>query len=178
MLNLFNPFQPFSASELPNEPAGGRSKNALIWLWLSLAIIILDQLTKVWANTELTYHQSVPIFPGLNFTLMYNTGAAFNFLAEADGWQRWFLAGLAILVSGFIIFWLSHLKRSQPWLACALTFILGGALGNLIDRLWYGYVIDFIDFYYQHWHWPAFNIADSAITVGAMMLLIDAVRNG
>lgn len=149
-------------------------KGALWWLWLSLIIILLDQVTKFLANTFLSFGVPVPIFPSFNFTLLHNTGAAFSLLAHAGGWQRWFLTLLAIIVSGIITFWLSQLKTSQYWLACALALILGGAIGNVVDRILYGYVIDFIDIYYQSWHWPAFNVADSAISVGAVMLAIDA----
>jgi signal peptidase II len=152
--------------------------NALIWLWLSLLVVIVDQLTKVWVSATLPIHQPVPVMPWLNLTLLHNTGAAFSFLAEEGGWQRWFLAGLAILVSGIIIAWLTHLNRAQRWTACALALVLGGAVGNVIDRIIYGHVIDFIDFYYNHWHWPAFNLADSAISIGAVMLLIDAFWRG
>ncbi|EIJ43914.1 lipoprotein signal peptidase [Beggiatoa alba B18LD] len=148
---------------------------ALWWLSLSLLVLIIDQLTKLWANSALVYHEPYPILPFLNFTLVYNTGAAFSFLAEAGGWQRYFLTGLAIVISLVMIIWLSRLSSQQKWLAATLALILGGAIGNLIDRVLYGYVIDFIDVYYQTWHFPAFNIADSAITVGAIMLLIDAL---
>ncbi len=153
-------------------------RSASRWLWLSLLVVILDQLTKWGASTYLPFHQAVSVMPFFNLTLLHNTGAAFNFLANENGWQRWFLAGLALLVSGFIIVWLTQLKATHRWLASALALVLGGAIGNVIDRLLYGYVIDFLDVYYQEWHWPAFNIADSAISVGAVMLLIDALRGG
>lgn len=152
-----------------------KSPNALIWLWLSLLVIGLDQLTKLWVKESLLLNQSIPVLSSFNLTLLHNTGAAFSFLANAGGWQRWFLTGLALLVGSIIIVWLARLKRQQYWLACALALVLGGALGNVIDRIIYGYVIDFIDIYYQQWHWPAFNVADSAISVGAVMLLIDAL---
>jgi len=151
--------------------------HVLKWLWLSLLIIILDQATKLWASHSLDFNQPVAVLPYLNLTLLYNTGAAFSLLAQAGGWQRWFLTVLALFVSAFIITWLSRLQPQQRWLAVALALILGGALGNVIDRIIYGYVIDFIDVYYQNWHWPAFNIADSAISVGAVMLIIDAFRS-
>lgn len=148
----------------------------LIWLWLSFLVIVLDQLTKIGASLYLEFNQPVAVLPFFNLRLLHNPGAAWSLLATAGGWQRWFLSGLAIIVSGVIVVWLSRLKRQQLWLAGALALILGGALGNVIDRVLYGYVIDFIDIYYQKWHWPAFNIADSAITLGATMLLIDALR--
>ena len=152
-------------------------KTNLKWLWLSLLVIVLDQVAKIWASHSLNFNQPLAVFPYLNLTLLYNTGAAFSLLAQAGGWQRWFLTLLALLVSIFITTWLMRLQRQQKWLAVALALILGGALGNVIDRMLYGYVIDFIDVYYQHWHWPAFNIADSAISVGALMLVIDAFKS-
>ena len=154
------------------------SSASIAWLWLSLLVVALDQATKYWAVSALTLHQPVPVIPFFNLTLMHNTGAAFSLLAEAGGWQRWFFTGLALVVSGLIVYWLSTLRR-QPWLSAGLALILGGAVGNnLIDRVLHGYVVDFIDVYYQNWHWPAFNIADSAITVGAVLLVLDALFFG
>lgn len=151
--------------------------NPLRWLWLTSLIVILDQITKSWISQTLTLYESVDILPFFNFTLVHNTGAAFSFLAEAGGWQRWLLTGLALIVSVIIVVWLSRLKTVEHrWLAIALALVLGGAIGNLIDRIIYGYVIDFLDLYYKMWHWPAFNVADSAISIGAVMLLIDAIR--
>jgi signal peptidase II len=151
--------------------------NPLRWLWLTSLIVILDQITKSWISQTLTLYESVAIFSFFNFTLVHNTGAAFSFLAEAGGWQRWLLTGLALIVSVIIVVWLSRLKTVEHrWLAIALALVLGGAIGNLIDRIIYGYVIDFLDLYYKMWHWPAFNVADSAISIGAVMLLIDAIR--
>jgi signal peptidase II len=153
-----------------------KTTRPLKWLWLSLLVILLDQITKIWINSTLTLNQPVNILPFFDFRLLYNPGAAWSILATAGEWKRWFLSGLAIIISGIIVVWLSRLNLQQRWLACALALVLGGALGNVIDRIMYGYVIDFIDIYYQAWHWPAFNIADSAISVGAVMLLIDALR--
>lgn len=150
----------------------------LLWLSLSLIIIIIDQLTKMWAVKTLSYGHPTELVPLVNFTLLHNTGAAFSFLADAGGWQRWLFMGLAIVISIGLIIWLLRLSVQQLGLAIALALILGGALGNLIDRVVYGYVVDFIDIYYQTWHWPAFNIADSAITIGVIILLIDAVFFG
>ncbi len=147
------------------------------WLGLSLAIVVLDQLTKVLAVAGLTLYEPVPLLPLLNLTLMYNTGAAFSFLADAGGWQRWVLSGFALLVTAVLIYWLLRTPRQAWWLAAALALVIGGALGNLIDRVIYGYVIDFIDFYIGTWHWPAFNIADSAITIGVILLLFDSLRS-
>jgi len=147
----------------------------LRWLWIAAIIICLDQLSKVWMASWLMLGESVAILPHLNLTLAHNTGAAFSLLADAGGWQRWLFSGLAITISIILIFWLSRLHREQTRLSIALTLILGGAIGNLIDRLVYGYVIDFIDLYYGDWHFPAFNVADSAITIGALLVLLDAL---
>ncbi|QQS53186.1 MAG: lipoprotein signal peptidase [Candidatus Competibacteraceae bacterium] len=146
--------------------------------WLSGSVIVLDQLSKLLAETLLTFHQPVPILPSFNLLLTYNTGAAFSFLAGAGGWQRWFFLGLGSLVSIGLIVWLRRLQPTEKRLATALALILGGAIGNLIDRAWLGQVIDFIQIYYQRWYWPAFNIADSAITVGAVLLVLDSLWSG
>jgi signal peptidase II len=150
----------------------------LKWLWLSVAIIVLDQLTKFWASSGLDYSVPVAIIPMFNLTLMHNTGAAFSFLSQAGGWQRWFFAAIAIIVSVVLVIWLKALKREQTLLAIGLALLLGGALGNLWDRLFLGYVVDFIDVYYGNWHWPAFNIADAAISIGAALLIFDSFRHG
>ena len=142
------------------------------WLGAALAIVIADQLTKYCATHWLVYGEPFAIFPGLNFTLLHNTGAAFSLLSDASGWQRWFFAGAALVMVVVITLWLRQVEQQEWWLLIALTLILGGAIGNLWDRLTLGYVIDFIQVYYQHWSWPAFNVADSAISVGAVMLLL------
>ncbi len=145
------------------------------WLGLSALVIVLDQLTKLIAVQSLVLYQAVPVFPGFNLTLMHNTGAAFSFLSDAGGWQRWFFIVLAAGISIFIVIWMKGLDASKHWLLLALAMVLGGAIGNVIDRIYLGYVIDFIEVYYSEYYWPAFNIADSAITVGAIMLIIDAI---
>ena len=147
------------------------------WLWISLLVIILDQITKLLADNILGYHQPVAVMPMFNLTLMYNTGAAFSFLSDAGGWQRWFFILLSIVISVVLIFWLLKLKPQQKLQTYSIALILGGAIGNLIDRSIYGHVIDFIDVYYQIHHWPAFNIADSAISIGAVLLIIDSFKN-
>ena len=153
----------------------------LKWLWLTLLVVVLDQFTKFLAGQLLQFHVPVELLPGLNLTLTHNTGAAFSFLSNAGGWQRWFFILLTAIVSMLIVFWLYRLSRQQRWMACALALILGGALGNLYDRILLGYVIDFIDvsLRFLPWKlfnpWPAFNIADSAISCGAVMLIVDAV---
>lgn len=145
------------------------------WIWLSILVVALDQATKYLAETLLVMHQPVLILSWFNLMLTYNTGAAFSFLADAGGWQRWFFLGLGFAVSMGLVIWLTRLKPEEKWLAAALALILGGAVGNLIDRVWLGQVIDFIQLYYDRWYWPAFNIADSAITVGAILLVVDSV---
>jgi signal peptidase II len=147
----------------------------LKWLWLTLLVVVLDQASKLMADQMLEYHQAVAVIPFFNFTLSYNAGAAFSFLSDAGGWQRWFFILLATVISVIIFFWLKGLSGRQYWLAAALSLVLGGAIGNLIDRIAYGHVIDFIDIYYHDWHWPIFNIADSAIVVGVVILIADGL---
>ncbi len=144
------------------------------WLWLSVLVIVLDQATKTLAETLLVMHQPIPVLPSFNLMLTYNPGAAFSFLADSGGWQRWFFLALGAAVSIGLIVWLHRLKPDEKRLALALALILGGAVGNLIDRAWLGQVIDFIQLYYDRWYWPAFNVADSAITLGAMLLVLDS----
>ena len=151
-----------------------RNFSMLKWLGLSLFAILLDQGTKLAIDSSMKLYQSIPILPFFKLTYVHNTGAAFSFLSEAGGWQRWFFAGLALAISCVIAVWLARLKQHETLLAVALALVLGGAIGNLIDRLAYGYVIDFLDVYYQTWHWPAFNIADSAITLGVILMLLES----
>lgn len=146
----------------------------LKWLWLSLLAVTLDQGSKLAIDASMRLYESIPIIPYLNLTYVHNTGAAFSFLSEAGGWQRWFFSALALAISIGITIWLARLQRHETLLAAALALILGGAVGNLIDRVAYGYVIDFIDVYYQNWHFPAFNIADSAINLGVFLLLAES----
>jgi len=144
------------------------------WLWLSVLTVIIDQLSKIWVDSNMSLYQSIPVFPGFNITYVHNFGAAFSFLSEAGGWQRWFFTLLAATISIGIIIWLKRLKPEETLSAISLGLILGGAIGNLIDRVIYGYVIDFFDVYYQTWHWPVFNIADSAITAGVALMLYES----
>jgi signal peptidase II len=150
----------------------------LKWLGLSLLAIVLDQGSKLLIDSSMQLYQSIPVLPSFNLTYVHNTGAAFSFLSEAGGWQRWFFAGLALGISIIIAVWLSRLQKHETLLAIALSLVLGGAIGNLIDRLVYGYVIDFLDVYYGTWHWPAFNIADSAITLGVALMLLESFGLG
>ncbi|SDH91182.1 signal peptidase II [Nitrosomonas sp. Nm132] len=145
-------------------------------LTIALIVLTLDLATKYWIESNLVYGQQIPVIPFFNLVLTYNTGAAFSFLNDAAGWQRWFLSGIALIASIVIIFLLR--KHANDKLFCiALSFILGGALGNLWDRITLGHVVDFLDFYLSNYHWPAFNIADSAISIGAGLLIYDSFRS-
>jgi signal peptidase II len=146
-----------------------------VWLGLAFAVIVLDQLTKLLIVDAFAYGDSRPVTGFFNLVRVHNTGAAFSFLAGAGGWQRWFFVGLGLAASGFIV-WMLRSPGTTRLLACALSLILGGALGNVIDRLLHGHVIDFLDFHWAGWHFPAFNVADSAITVGAVLLILDELR--
>lgn len=143
----------------------------LKYLWISVVVIIADQATKWIANTSLDYRRAEPVFPYFEWYLSYNHGAAFSFLADAGGWQRWFFMILAFVISAVLFTWLRKLKPEEKLAAIALCLILGGAIGNVIDRVLLGYVIDFIQVWLGSYPWPAFNIADSAIVAGAVLLI-------
>ncbi|VVN84777.1 Lipoprotein signal peptidase [Pseudomonas fluorescens] len=149
------------------------------WLWLSLLVLVIDQASKFYFENKLEMFQQIVVIPDLfSWTLAYNTGAAFSFLADSSGWQRWLFALIAIVVSAVLVVWLKRLGRNETWLAIALALVLGGALGNLYDRIALGHVIDFILVHWQNsWYFPAFNVADSAITVGAVMLALDMFKS-
>ena len=153
-----------------------KSLGKLHWLWLSASIFVLDQLVKWVVVQEFSLYEQMPLLPFFSLTLAYNPGAAFSFLGSASGWQRWFLSAIAIVVSAMLVGWLKQLRENEAWLGCALSLVLGGALGNLYDRLVHGQVTDFLLFYYKNWYFPAFNIADMAITMGAAMLILDMFR--
>jgi signal peptidase II len=156
-----------------NEPNGWR------WLPLSAGVIALDQITKLLVVNHIDYAERISVLPVLDLTLAYNTGAAFSFLAKESGWQRWMFATLAIVVAAIIAWWLRRLKARSQWLlSCALSLILAGALGNVIDRIRLGHVVDFILAYWDEHLFPAFNVADSSITIGAILLLLDAFLEG
>ncbi len=144
------------------------------WLLLAMIIVGLDQWTKTLAVQHLELYQPVSISAFFNLTLMHNTGAAFSLLVEAGGWQRWLFSGIAILASAIILMVLYKLPRYRLWAITGLSLILGGALANLWDRITLGYVVDFLDFYWGNYHWPAFNVADSAIVIGVFLLIIDS----
>lgn len=150
----------------------------LTWLWLSLIVIAADQVSKHWFVANLDMYEQIVVIPDLfSWTLAYNRGAAFSFLANETGWQRWFFAVIAFAVSAILVVWLKRLKANETWLAIALALVLGGAIGNLYDRVILGHVVDFILVHWKtQWYFPAFNIADSAITVGAVMLALDMFR--
>jgi signal peptidase II len=143
------------------------------FLWIPAVVCIADQLSKYLALEHLR-QADIALTPFLNLALAYNTGAAFSFLAGAGGWQNGFFVLVAVAVSGVILLMLRRLGKADRQVAVALMLVLGGALGNVVDRVRFGYVVDFIDVYYRHWHWPTFNVADSAITVGAILLALDA----
>ncbi|QDQ29171.1 lipoprotein signal peptidase [Chitinimonas arctica] len=145
------------------------------WLGLAGLIVVLDQISKQWVEHALDYGDRIPLTGFFNLVLTYNPGAAFSFLAGAGGWQRHFFTVLAVVVSAVIVSMLRK-QHAQTGIALALSLILGGALGNVIDRVLYGHVIDFIQLYYGQFYWPAFNIADSAICVGAVLMVLDSLR--
>lgn len=149
--------------------------NMLNYLWISALIIVADQGTKWIAESQLEFHQAVSVFPYFEWYLTYNKGAAFSFLADAGGWQRWFFMVLTIIISVVLFIWLKKLKPDEKLTAIALCLILGGAIGNVIDRIFLGHVIDFIQVWLGSYPWPAFNIADSAISIGAVTLILDGI---
>lgn len=148
-----------------------KNKN-LAWLWLSVVVIILDQVSKYWIVHKFLLNEAQPVTSFFSLVLFHNEGAAFSFLSSAGSTAVWIFSILAVVIGLLIIVWLTKLPSGKPWQACGLSLILGGALGNLIDRVAHGYVIDFLLFHYKTWAWPAFNIGDSAITVGAFILIL------
>jgi signal peptidase II len=182
-----------STTPTPTPPVPGKGQHAAIglatltalrmqrthpaaWLWLSLFVVVLDQATKFLVARFLELYERVEVLPVLDFTLLHNTGAAFSIFADASGWQRGFFIALGFVVCAALIVWLWRLPRGEKFLPLALALIVGGAFGNVIDRIAHGYVIDFI---HAHWggsYFPAFNIADSAITIGAALMILDAFR--
>ena len=167
------------AAGAPDSPPGREGRRgALGWLWCSFAVVVLDQATKIAAQTWIDPAASIELAPMLDLVIAYNTGAAFSILSTAGGWQRWLFIGLAVAICAFIVHWLRDLPRGARRTPLALSLILGGAVGNVIDRVRIGAVVDFIDFHVGDWHWPAFNVADSAICVGAALLVTGAFRRG
>lgn len=153
--------------------------NALVWLFASVVVIALDQLSKQWVLTSLPEYTAIPVIDGFwNWYRTYNTGAAFSFLADAGGWQTWFFTGLAFVISSLLAFWLSRTPRADWKTALPFALVIGGAIGNVIDRLQHGHVIDFIQWYWRSHYWPAFNIADSAIVAGAVGIALFGLLDG
>ena len=157
-------------------PVATRNPLTFAWLAIALVVVLLDLWTKYLASTHLELYQPQAVYSWLNWRLAHNPGAAFSFLAGAGGWQRWFFTGLALVVSVFLLAWLLRTRREERLVPLALVLVLGGAIGNTVDRLRHGYVVDFIDVHARGWHWPAFNVADSAIVCGIILLLLDAFR--
>jgi signal peptidase II len=149
-----------------------QSKKAWPFLFVSLLIVIADQLVKYYFLTNYNIHTVVNVFPFLNFILRFNPGAAFSFLGSQQGWQIYLLSAISIIVSGVLIGWLCRLSRQEWWIALPVSFVLGGAIGNLIDRLRFGVVIDFIDFHIGNWHYATFNVADSFVCIGAFWIIV------
>lgn len=145
------------------------------WLGIATIIVLLDQITKITITRLFTYGESLPVTSFFNLVRAHNKGAAFSFLAAESGWQRYLFTGIAVAATIFIIFLLKR-HAGQRLFCWALALILGGAIGNLIDRVMYGYVVDFLDFYIGKWHWPAFNVADMAIVGGAALFILDELR--
>lgn len=143
------------------------------WFILSIAVVLLDQASKYWVTAHMSPYTPVPLFPMLNVTLAYNTGAAFSFLSGAGEWHRWFFATFSLIVSVILVVWLLRTSKGEALQATGVSLILGGALGNVCDRALHGHVIDFIDVYYTHHHFATFNIADTAICIGAAFLILD-----
>jgi len=150
--------------------------SGLIMLWVSVLVLLLDRFSKTWVMHHLGFHEPMTIFPFFDLTLTFNTGAAFSFLDGASGWQNWFLGGLALTVSVIVLVWLSRLSRREYVMAAGLCLILGGALGNLWDRLLYGSVVDLLSFHWSGWYFAIFNVADSAICAGAFLVFCCWVR--
>lgn len=156
-----------------------RIKNISLKTWAlfyAFDVMFLDQLSKWVVKEKFFYSETLPILPGFSLTLRHNTGAAFSFLAEASGWQRWFFVCLAFIMTAVIYVWLGRLSSRDKTEAFGLALIMGGALGNVVDRLLYGYVIDFILIYYKDWQFPAFNIADTAISIGVFMFALSMLK--
>ncbi|ARP90268.1 signal peptidase II [Bordetella genomosp. 9] len=164
--------QPAAAPDAASQPRYRRGLT--FWLLLAAAIIVLDQASKLYFNANFSYGQRLNVLPVFDLTLVYNRGAAFSFLASEPGWQRWFFTVLGVGAAVVIAVILARQgKRAAPRFALALAMIMGGALGNVIDRIAYGHVVDFLLFYWKDWYYPAFNVADVAITCGAILLVLD-----
>ncbi len=152
-------------------------ETGLRWLWLTIIFLVLDQVTKQWVANSFELYESVKVLPVFSFTYVHNLGAAFSFLADQGGWQRYFFTAIAAIASIVFVYWLAKTPKSNVLLGIAFSLMLSGALGNLIDRVLFGYVIDFLDFHWNGNHFPAFNVADSAIFVGAAFMILESFKN-
>jgi len=150
------------------------NKTGLWFLLLSLFVVFLDQVSKIWIVNNLALYQDINIWPVFDITYVQNPGAAFSFLSDAGGWQRWFFTVIAVIISVLLTYWIVKTPAQQKLLLTSYSLILGGAIGNVVDRINYGYVVDFLHFYYKSWNFPAFNIADIAISCGAALLILEA----
>ena len=153
------------------------SDTGLRWLWLTLICLVIDQITKQWVAGTFQYREILPVLPFFNITYVHNLGAAFSFLADQGGWQRWFFTAIASIASIVFLVWMAKTPKHQRLLSIAFALILSGAVGNLIDRVMFGYVIDFLDFYWGDAHFAAFNIADSVIFIGAALMVLESFIN-
>ncbi|MDT8894885.1 signal peptidase II [Halomonas sp. I1] len=150
-------------------------RQPLRWLWLAVAIVVVDLGTKALASSLLEYARPLEVLPFFNLTLLHNTGAAFSFLADHPGWQRWFFAAIAVAATVGLTIWMRRLRADEKMLGASLALVIGGALGNLYDRLVHGYVVDFLSFHLAGWYYPAFNVADIGITLGAVGLIVESL---
>lgn len=153
-----------------------KGNGSLHWLWVTLLFLVIDQVSKHWVAGSMELYQSIEVLPIFNITYAHNPGAAFSFLADQGGWQRWFFTAVAVIASIVFLVWLKRTPKENVMLCLALACMLSGALGNLIDRVLFGYVIDFLDFHWQGHAWPTFNIADSVIFIGAALMIIDSFQ--
>ena len=158
-----------------NTNATNDVRSGLPWLWLTLVMLVIDQFTKYLTIEKLDLYESYEILSFFNFTYARNYGAAFSFLGDASGWQKYLFTSIAIVVSTYLVYSMKKMKVTHRWMNSAYALVLSGAVGNVIDRLLFGYVIDFLDFDLGFYRWPTFNIADSAIFIGAIMIIIDAL---
>jgi signal peptidase II len=166
-----------SAASLDGLLMTGKRASALVFYTLALVLLVLDLWTKGLATAHLNYAEPVVLTSFFNLTLLHNTGAAFSFLSTAGGWQHWLFGGIASIISAVLVVWIYRAPATEVLLKFALALILAGALGNLWDRVTLGYVVDFIQWHYKDYYWPAFNIADAAISVGAVAMVIDSFRS-
>jgi signal peptidase II len=154
-------------------------RSGIRWLWLALLVFILDITVKYIVMNSMGYGliHRIEVLPFFNLLYIHNHGAAFSFLSDQSGWQRWLFTGIAFAVVVLLIFWMRKQSADEKWLNSAYALIIGGATGNVFDRLVHGFVVDYLDFYWGSYHWPAFNLADSAICIGAVMLIVESFRN-